>query len=155
MRVTETMTFDAYWLDQAFFDKRPVRNGSRKMILGDNIYHHDQNGDWLQEDSHHSRPDGSRGDDNVQRDTSADRVLISRHFYYFGREAPAVPQEYLLAFNFKNARNHRTYEIGKCVDLFQWLETEFRRELNMVTAMPFQFGQSTARYSVSRDRIFT
>src|SRR4051794_15707496 len=55
MRVTETKTFDDYFADPAFFDKRPVRNGSSVMMVGDNIYHVDcSNGLWRQLDSHHS-----------------------------------------------------------------------------------------------------
>ena len=84
MKVTDTIGFDAYWSDPEYFDKRPVRNGSRKMMLGDNIYHRAGDGAWLQADSHHSQPDGVADPHNVQRDTSSDRALISRHFYYFG-----------------------------------------------------------------------
>src|SRR5271166_5243641 len=39
MRVTEASSFDQYWPDPACRAKRPVRNGSKKMMVGDNIYH--------------------------------------------------------------------------------------------------------------------
>ena len=90
---------------------------------------------------------------NVQRDTSSDRVLISRHFYYFGVEAPTIPAARLRAIGFQNAIGHRVYSLSQCEDLVHWLETAYARELNTVFALPFQFRQSTARYSVRRDRI--
>src|SRR5215211_1755390 len=41
MKVTEGLSFDQYWSQPNHFDKRPVRNGSRTMMVGDNIYHRD------------------------------------------------------------------------------------------------------------------
>jgi hypothetical protein len=153
MKVTDAMAFDAYWSDPAFFDKRPVRNGSRRMMLGDNIYHRGDDGAWLQADSHHSRFDGSPNQHNLQRDTSGDRVLISRHFYYFGSGAPTIPPAYLSAIGFQNTIGHRVYGLERCADLLRWLETSFSSELNTVVALPFQFRESAARYSVHDDRI--
>jgi hypothetical protein len=153
MKVTDAMGFDGYWSDPAFFDKRPVRNGSRRMMLGDNIYHRGDAEAWLQADSHHSQSDGSPNQHNVQRDTSGDRVLISRHFYYFGSGAPTIPSAYLSAIGFQNTIGHRVYALERCADLLRWLETNYSSELNTVVALPFQFRQSAARYSVRDDRI--
>ena len=70
-------------------DKKPVRNGSQRMMVGDNIYNYDStHKEWHQADSHHSNPDGSVNPHNLFTDTKTDKVLISRHFFYFGREAP-------------------------------------------------------------------
>lgn len=153
MRVTDTMGFDAYWADPDFLDKRPVRNGSRKMMLGDNIYHHSEDGEWVQADSHHSRPDGSADLDNLKRDTSADRVLISRDFFYFGKDAPVIPRTHLDAVGFENAIGHRVYGREECGGLLGWLGATYRAHRNMVSALPFQFDRSTARYSLSGDKV--
>jgi Nucleotide modification associated domain 2 len=60
MRITGKITFNDYWSNMAYFDKRPVRNGSKRMLVGDNIYHCDApGGAWCQADSHHSNSDGS------------------------------------------------------------------------------------------------
>lgn len=154
MRVTEKVTFDAYWNNPGFIDKRPVRNGSRKMMVGDNIYHIDLvTGDWVQADSHHSNTDGSANLSNLATDTRADAVLISREFFYFGRLAPSVPDGILNDIGYKNRRNHRVFEEAACGVLIEWLGGSFGHSKNQVLADPFDFGRSQMRYSVADDRI--
>jgi hypothetical protein len=154
MQVTDAMSFSEYWFDPVYFDKRPVRNGSRKMMLGDNIYYRQSGtGKWLQADSHHSQPDGSPDPHNVERDTSTDRILISRHFFYFGKNAPRIPTEILSQIGFANSIGHRVYRNGECQRLIDWLSQTFACKLNRVSGDPFQFKQSAARYSVKSDRV--
>lgn len=86
MKVEKVLTFDEYWSASEYQCKKPVMNGSLKQNYGDNIYHQ-ENGEWKQEDSHHSLPDGSINLLNLSRDTRADRVLISTTFWYFGANA--------------------------------------------------------------------
>lgn len=152
MQVTEALSFDDYWADPRFIDKRPVRNGSRTMMLGDNIYRRD-NGNWQQLDSHHSRPDGSPDIHNIKTDTGTDRVLISDHFFYFGKQAPEVPKEILENIGYKNIRGHRVYMDDECADFLDWLNRTHLLNRNRVIDDPFQFHQSAARYSVSDDKI--
>ena len=38
MKVSHRETFDSYWSNPIYKDKKPLRNGSKKMIVGDNIY---------------------------------------------------------------------------------------------------------------------
>jgi hypothetical protein len=74
-----------YWNGPEFRDKRPVRNGSKKMLVGDNIYFYDAASiKWHQADSHHSNEDGSVNLHNLKHDTKVDAVLVSDRFYYFG-----------------------------------------------------------------------
>jgi hypothetical protein len=115
MQVTRSMTFSEYWANPDFKRKRPSRNGSRKAMVGDNIYH--QEGypcTWRQADSHHSRPDGSADPYNMSHDTSTDRVLLSDRFIYFGENAPRVPPAILTAIGYRNQRSHRTYDEPTC-----------------------------------------
>lgn len=84
MKVSETMTYDEYWNDPRFFCKRPVMNGSLVKLYGDNIYHHNESGVMVQEDSHHSNEDGTENRYNMSRDTKSNKVLISKDFFYFG-----------------------------------------------------------------------
>lgn len=148
MRVTQTMTFNDYWADTSFFDKRPVRNGSSVMMVGDNIYHRDRaDVPWQQLDSHHSNPDGTINPLNVNKDTSADRVLVSRDFYYFGQMAPMVPGAILKALGYKNGIGHRKFNSTDSAAFVTWLRNEHKMERNLVMADPFDFEQSDKRYS--------
>lgn len=154
MRVTGTMSFNEYWAHPDFKSKRPARNGSRMTMLGDNIYHRESEDDsWTQENSHHSREDGTPERWNVANDTSKDRILYSTSFVYFGKDAPDVPKEILEEIGYENARNHRTFADWQCQPLMEWLAKQGAGNWNMVLADPFQFHQSGARYSKETDRV--
>lgn len=154
MQITEAMSFDAYWAAPPYQAKRPVRNGTRKTIVGDNIYHSAvDGGGWQQEDSHHSQPDGTPDQYNVQHDTRTDRVLISDHFWFFGNVAPLVPAEILNDLGFYNTIGHRVYTLADAQQLLSWLKEAFGSKINHVLGDPFQFAQSSARYSKKTDKI--
>ena len=85
MRVTEQLTYDSYWKDQRFEEKRPNLRQSIRKSRGDNIYHRNpENGEWIQEDSCHSNSDGTPNQDHIARDTNSDKVLVSDDFIYRG-----------------------------------------------------------------------
>ena len=95
MRVEETLSYDEYWSDPRFQQKKPNRAGSLKQRYGDNIYHRSPNrNSWIQEDSRHSLEDGSPNMDHVVRDTSASRVLVSETFVYYGHNAIEIPDAF-------------------------------------------------------------
>jgi hypothetical protein len=127
MRVTEVETFDEYWNDVRFADKRPNRHGSRKQLFGDNIYHRNtKTGRWIQEDSHHSRSNGKAFKINLDHDTQTDRVLISNDFVYFGEKPIAIPARFSsgTATLWKSGPSHKsnfsTVEIDRVVE---WLRS--------------------------------
>lgn len=92
MKIEEAMTFQNYWNDPRFAQKRPNLRGSKKQAFGDNIYHKTTpGGKWQQLDSHHSLSDGSPNPANVLNDTQTDRVLISTDYVYFGGAGPRIP----------------------------------------------------------------
>lgn len=154
MQVTNARTFEKYWEDLEFRAKRPVRNGSRKTIVGDNIYHRSPSSrKWQQEDSHHSKIDGSPDPHNIEHDTQTNRVLISSHFYYWGKAAPLVPDEILRDLGFRNGIGHRVFSHQKAEPFLSWLDTSFGSRMNLVLGDPFQFRQSTARYSKKVDKV--
>src|SRR5438552_4677305 len=81
MKVAETVTYDQYWEDPRFRVKRPNLRGSLKQAYGDNIYHRNpETCGWIQENSHHSLPDGRANPDNVKHDTQCPRVLVGSDF---------------------------------------------------------------------------
>lgn len=154
MQVSEKISFNDYWFNPVYNDKKPVRNGSKRMVAGDNIYLKNQeDGTWSQADSHHSNPDGTINISNLENDTQTDNVLISNRFYYFGNSAPEVPQAIFNSINYKNGIGHRNYALEECMDLLQWLETNFSDSLNKVVGKPFDFDASTARYSAETNKI--
>lgn len=154
MRVSEAVAFDAYWKETRFRIKRPVRNGSRRMLVGDNVYHRDpENYSWQQADSHHSNHDGTVNMHNLEVDTKANRVLISHHFYYFGKSAPSVPNEILFELGYQNGRNYRVFDESSAKPLIKWLDQSFASDLNCVLNDPFDFDQSEKRYSVKTNSV--
>jgi Nucleotide modification associated domain 2 len=153
MRVSEVLTFGEYWSDPRFLDKKPVRNGSRVMLVGDNIYSKTKNNNWLQADSHHSNPDGSPNPLNVNKDTSADRVLVSDHFYYFGNSLPRVPAELLKMLGYKNGIGHRKFNTSHCEEFVKWLRGNGEHQKNFITADPCDFEQSSKRYAGTGNKL--
>ncbi len=92
MRVSETLTFNEYWFDERFLRKRPNLQGSLKQAFGDNIYFQDGNGQWHQQDSHHSYANGSPNMHNVRNDTQTDQVLLGVDYAYWGGHGPRIDQ---------------------------------------------------------------
>jgi hypothetical protein len=150
MKVTSKLTFDEYSGDADYKDKIPVRNGSQRMLVGDNIYSR-KNGQWDQMDSHHSNPDGSVNVHNLEKDTSADAVLISNHFYYLGGSAKSVPTGILTALQYFNGRSYRVFELSLALPLISWLESS--AQLNTLSGDPYDFDRASARYSGATNKI--
>lgn len=146
MKVTEKTDFQRYWDDPRFRLKKPVRNGSNVQMLGDNIYHRDAAGEWIQEDSHHSNEDGTYNLTNLRRDTGlTDSVLISRFFFYFGCEA--VPID-LASLGYERVRDYIKKNITPGSSAHRMIENihkVHRTNLNVVIADPCQFDISDKR----------
>ena len=95
MQVTGAMSFNDYWSDSRFEQKKPNLKGSIKQAFGDNIYYRDPaTCEWHQEDSHHSYPYGTPNIKNINNDTQTDRVLISDDYIYWGGGGPQIPAKY-------------------------------------------------------------
>ncbi|MFT8856617.1 hypothetical protein [Bifidobacterium aquikefiri] len=127
MQVDETLTFDDYWHDPRFVSKHPNLRGSRMLQFGDNIYHRDSAGAWIQDDSHHSRDDGSPEIRNIEHDTRIDRVLVGRRFVYFGEKGPKIPKElsdgYPLGLVHSGPGHRYQFEEKQTADAIDWLES--------------------------------
>ena len=150
MRVSQTITFDEYWSNPLYRDKKPVRNGSKKMMVGDNIYHLVA-GNWQQLNSHHSYPDGSPNPHNVKNDTQTHAVLVSEYFFYFGAAAIEIPPVILLGMNYKNGRNHRVYNLADAQPLISYIEANFTP--NKLVGDPFDFEAASSRYSAGDNKV--
>lgn len=150
MEVTAKMTFGQYWEAPEFLVKRPLRNGSLTMAVGDNIYHQTARGGWAQADSHHSHRDGTANTSNVRVDTSADSVLVSNHFYYFGRAAPLVSNA-LSKVGYRNSRGHRHFPLPQLMPLIEEIQRHSRP--NYLMGDPFDFDRARGRYSAGTNRV--
>lgn len=153
MKVTEIQTFNDYWPDARFQRKKSVRNGSKVMMVGDNIYHQAaDNASWIQEDSHHSMSDGSQNLENLKTDTSSVNVLLSDHFYYFGKDAPLVDLD---SIGYKNLRNYRKKQLGdtNIAAFIEEIEHRYTKERNLVQATPFDFLSASKRVDQATRKI--
>lgn len=87
MRIDQILTLDEYFHASRFQQKKPIPLGSNNIKLerGDNIYFYDDRGNYQQlaNDNH--------DEGELNKDTKGRNVLISDHFYYFGRNCP-VPE---------------------------------------------------------------
>ena len=143
MRVSGHLTFDQYWKDPRFSEKKPNMRGSKKQAFGDNIYHRDgKTGRWRQADSHHSHPDGTPNQRNIKNDTQADRVLFSDDFVYWGGSGPAIPKRFrnFDGHDICGKRNHKNnFPAKMIVDFVAWLRS--LGETNYC-AMPLDWNKS-------------
>ena len=155
MVVTGDTTFDEYWAHPDYRSRRPVRNGTPKKQVGDNIYHREMpEGPWVQADSVHSRPDGTQCPLNTAHDTRIERVLLSERFIYFGSAAQSLPQPILDALGYKrNPRDYRRFNDSKAKPLIDWLSQQMKARPNHVVAAPIDFTSSTKHYSIEKQRM--
>ena len=93
MRVSEIVTFEQYWNDGRFQEKKPNLLGSNIERVGDNIYRKEEDGKWKQHPSLHSLYDGCPNLFHQRRDTKVNRVLIGSRFSYWGANGPTVPED--------------------------------------------------------------
>jgi len=123
-------------------------------MLGDNIYHKDINGDWIQEDSHHSNPDGTPNVVNLNRDTGdSDQVLISSYFLYFGNQAQTVDLD---SIGYRRIRNYKKSSLsasGEARNLITSILRENRSNINLIVSDPCQFMDSHQRVDQGTGKI--
>ena len=100
MRVDEKLTRQEYFLDHRFYKKKLRKSGPYEQKMGDNI-----------------RP-------RTPFQRSEQFALISRHFYYFGRNAIRVPKN-----KFRNLKKtgpgfRSDFDDSYIAHFLRWLETE-------------------------------
>jgi hypothetical protein len=126
MQVEEKLTFDAYWKDIRFQYKKPIINGSLVQMYGDNFYHRNEQGIWIQENSAHSGNNGEKNESHLKRDIKGRNVLVSTIFFYFGNKAISVPKEFVRDI-FCQGRNMRKLASPSVDRFIDWLETNNQR----------------------------
>jgi hypothetical protein len=155
MKVSEILSFEEYWADPRFLLKRPSRNGSKVQMVGDNIYHKNEAGNWIQEDSHHSLPDGSPNPENISRDTgSTTNVLISDYFLYFGKAAIQVNLDSIGYHN--NIRDYKKENLSASShgpSLIENILKTYGASINLVQSDPYHFSESHKRVDQQSGKI--
>ncbi len=147
MNVTEKLTFQNYWNDQRFENKKPVMNGSLVQMYGDYIYHYDdQKREWKQSDSHHSLPNGTVNGHNLERDLSAKYVLISENFYYFGKSAIEIPEKFKSELC-TPTQGHKNVNKELALKFIDWLSKNYHTGRH---DDPLLFGGGFERYDGKR-----
>jgi hypothetical protein len=144
MQVHEKLSYDEYWIDPRFKKKRPVMNGSKRQMYGDNIYHRPSpESPFIQEDSHHSLQNGEVNRLNYERDLPGKYVLIAKDFWYFGEDAILIPQDLLPLANV--GRGYKLFDEKQFVERFKnWLDT---LPESGYLGRPHMFNKGFVRYS--------
>lgn len=128
MKVTEKITFENYWDDARFQYKKPIMNGTLVTMYGDNFYHKDENGKWIQEDSAHCNTDGTCNPEHLKTDTSGNNVLISDYFFYFGDKAPTIPDNFKEICHTGIGEKKLPEQMGN--ELIDWITANFHRGIH-------------------------
>ena len=123
MRVDRALTFDMYWNLPEYDVKKPHENNG----CGDNVYHEGLKGEIIQV------PDQFHNAKDLKRDTTVNRVLISKTFYYFGKESPQIPKK--LTSLIQTVQGHKrmkptTAGYGSVTNLVIWLQDNFKQGLH-------------------------
>lgn len=124
MQVSEIILIENYWNDNRFKCKKPILNGSLPLMYGDNIYHKDRRGDWIQEDSAHSNNDGTPNLNHLITDIKGQNAVISNNFYYFGQIAPLLPINLQDICHIGIGQKLLTEEQG--IEFISWLTLQFK-----------------------------
>ncbi len=105
MRVDEKLTRQQYFLDRHFHKKNPRKSGTYEQKVGDNI-----------------RP-ANRFERRKQS------VLISRHFYYFGRNAIRIPKSKFPRLEKSGPGfRYRDFDDAYIRRFLKWLKTETKNK---------------------------
>lgn len=126
MRVDRGLTFEMYWDFPEYECKKPGKNNG----CGDNIYKMGKDGHLVQVKNlfHHK--------EHFKTDTSINRVLISKNFYYFGKEAVEIPDKLSSVIQTTQgvktlkpaAKNSNKYEIVPT--FLEWLQGNFEQGIH-------------------------
>lgn len=123
MKVTERITLEDYWNDTRFQYKKPEISGTLVTMYGDNFYHKDETGKWIQENSAHSNIDGTCNLKHLEIDTGGKNALISDYFFYFGDQSPTIPSYFRRICHAGIGEKKIIGQIGS--DFIDWIEANF------------------------------
>ena len=123
MRVERGLTFDLYYEYPEYEIKKPNKGNG----CGDNIYMKGSDGRLVQ------LPNLSHNEKHIKRDIGVNRVLISKTFYYFGMEAPKIPNQF--KFIIHTVQGHKRIKptsknYSTVTEFLEWLEANFKQGIH-------------------------
>ena len=131
MKVEEKLPFNKYWNDSRFQCKKPIINGSLVKMYGDNIYHQDiSTKNWIQENSAHSLTSKQPNAKHLETDISGKYVLVSKEFYYFGENSPAIPDELIKVCNKGRNMQYKKIPLILRIKFIKWIEDNYQNGIH-------------------------
>lgn len=129
MKITEIINMNSYFHDPRFQYKKPNMNGTLSTRFGDNFYYLDDNKKWGQIDCAHRNANGVYNEKHIQKDINGENALISEDFYYFGDNAPVLPENLIDVRH--STQGEKIVRPGELADSFlDWLQTNFEYGLH-------------------------
>lgn len=118
MKVQECLDFNVYYKDPRFAKKIPKKQGTPHEQCGDNMYYQDQHGIWHQHPTWYHQCPCER-----EKDLQHPTAFISKHFYYFGKNAICVPKRFLSLIPGMGVKcNHDERIVSR---FLKWLQANF------------------------------
>jgi Nucleotide modification associated domain 2 len=123
VRVDDVLTFDEYFHDRKFINKRPKVDGTWQDRRGDNMYYLDSTGHYQQIPTRfHTERETS------ERDKKHPRVFVASHFYYLGKKAVSIPSEFRsLICHVRQVRWNKDAKVNE--DFLGWLRMNFNQDI--------------------------
>lgn len=123
MRVDRGLTFDLYWDFPEYECKKPNKTNG----CGDNIYKMGSAGAFIQ------IKNLSHNEKHIKTDTSVNRVLISRNFWYFGKESVTIPKKFKSLIHTTQAHKRikassENYHL--VTEFIDWLQISFKQGIH-------------------------
>ncbi len=132
MKVKEIESFEQYWKDNRFEYKKAKWNNDNPVEKnGDNIYFLNENSVYHQIPSKHSKKDGTENEKIKAHDLKGEFVLISDEFYYFGKRAIFIPDEF--QYIIKTGPGHKSkFNEEQVVNILKWLKSLENKKKNQI-----------------------
>jgi hypothetical protein len=129
MKITEKLPFDAYYQDPRFRQKIPSHGLVEER--GDNLYHQSKLGVGIHVRPYHHKKE------QISRDLGGAYVLISDYFFYFGRNAVKLQDQFDTLI--KKGPGHKCrFAVEDIAAFTGWLTASFARGMR---GGPYRFDR--------------
>jgi len=116
MQVSQVLDFDDYFSASQFAGKKADAS-TWQGRCGDNIYFRDKAGGWAQGLAFTHTDRESR-----RKDTRYHKVFISDHFFYFGENAPEIPEAYSSLVRTTQGCCYKKHDPNTVREFIAWVE---------------------------------